>query len=185
MILPILLLFSCANHQATEPAPSGEVLQTTILADLLNKFVDDNFSMQNVAILAKTAYGMDFDREYQKILPRLITDDHALQVGTPGPYSQKVERDDRFFRHMLNGGKGTVILTEDSLIFRTKKERNKVFNFAMSYCQIKSIHNWRYFLWPNRIHIQRKGGGSYRLFTYKRKTLIRLTREKMATCATP
>ena len=98
------------------------------------------------------------------------------------PYSQKVERDDRFFRHMLNGGKGVVTLTEDSLIFKTKKARNKVFNFAMSYCQIRSIGNWNYFIWPNRIHIRRKSGGSFRLFTYKRKTIIRLARERMAKC---
>lgn len=39
--------------------------------------------MQNVASLARTAYGIDFDREYEKILPRLLTN-HTLRVEARG-----------------------------------------------------------------------------------------------------
>ena len=98
------------------------------------------------------------------------------------PYRQKVHRDDRYFSHWLRGGKGYVTLTDDSLIFKTDKKKNGVFNFALAYCEIKSIRTWYFFLCPNRIRIKVINDGSYRVFTYKRKNIIAITRGKMMAC---
>src|SRR5690242_17748629 len=97
-------------------------------------------------------------------------------------YSQKAQRDDKiWYFHFMRDRHGRVTLTEDSLVFTSRKVSTAFFNFAFAYCDIQSIRTWYAdMLIPNRIRIKTKNDGAVRLFTYKRRTLIRLTREKMA-----
>ena len=102
-------------------------------------------------------------------------------------YSQKAQRDDKlWYFHFMRDRHGRVTLTEDSLIFTSRKVSTSFFNFAFAYCDIQSIRTWYVDMFiPNRIRIKTKNAGAVRLFTDKRRTLIRLTREKMAACAAP
>ena len=97
-------------------------------------------------------------------------------------YSQKAKRDDKAFFHFLRSRKGFVILTTDSLIFRTKKASTGFYNFAFGYCELKSVRTWYGYLYPDRIRIRTKTGHCVRLFVYKRKKLLRLSHERMAVC---
>jgi hypothetical protein len=95
-------------------------------------------------------------------------------------YTQKVTRDDAMFVHPVSTLVGFVSLTSDSLIFTCKKKGVSRFNFSLPYTQIKSIDTFYRFLIPNRIEILTKDGESYRLFTYKKRNIIRITRERMS-----
>ena len=94
-------------------------------------------------------------------------------------YKQSVQRDDLFFIEMFSH-RGTILLTQDSLIFKIRRNRPSELNFSLAYGQIKSIKVFYGFLIPNRIKIKSIEGTSYRLFTYKKRKIIQLTREKMA-----
>lgn len=94
-------------------------------------------------------------------------------------YTQKVTRDDRMFEKPLSNKRGLLTLTNDSLIFQCKKAKLSEFNFSIPYTQIQYIKPLYTFLFPNRIKIRTKNGKSYRLFTYKKRHILRITREKM------
>ena len=100
-------------------------------------------------------------------------------------YRQKAQRDDRAFFHFLRSRKGFVVLTSDSLLFKSKSPRNAFYNFGFGYCELKSVRTWYGYLFPDRIRIKTKNAGAVRLFTYKRRKLIHLIRERMAACAKP
>lgn len=95
-------------------------------------------------------------------------------------YSQKVIRDDKVFKAPLKVKRGVLSLTKDSLIFRSERPENSRFNFSISYDQISYIRRPIGFLIPNRIKIHTIKGESYRLFTFKKREIIRITRERMA-----
>lgn len=95
-------------------------------------------------------------------------------------YSQKVIRDDAMFERPISTKVGFVSLTSDSLIFTCKKERLSRFNFSIPYTQIQAINTFYGFLIPNRIKIRTKDGESYRLFTYKKRNILRITKERMS-----
>jgi GRAM domain len=94
-------------------------------------------------------------------------------------YTQKVTRDDRMFEKTFSNKRGTLTLTNDSLIFKCKKEKLADFNFSIPYSDIRTIKAFYGFLYPNRIKIRTKHGEAYRLFTYKKKSILRITREKI------
>jgi len=77
---------------------------------------------------------------------------------------------------------GRIYLTNDSLVFKAKDIYNDVFNFSIAVCEIRYIRTYYNFIVPNRIRIMTKRTGSVRIFTYRRRKLIRLTRERMAAC---
>jgi hypothetical protein len=94
-------------------------------------------------------------------------------------YSQTVTRDDNFFATPFTVKRGTLLLTNDSLIFKSKKSKHSRFSFSIPYDQIKYIKHPYAFLIPNRIKIRTKNGETYRLFTYKKKHIIKITREHL------
>jgi hypothetical protein len=107
------------------------------------------------------------------------------QKGSTIIYSQRAERDDMFFVMPFYPRHGRVYITDDSIIFKAKDIYNDVFNFSLAICDIRYIRTYYNFIIPNRIRIMTKRTGSVRIFTYRRRTLIRLTRERMAACAIP
>lgn len=94
-------------------------------------------------------------------------------------YTQKVTRDDRMFEKPFSNKSGLLSLTNDSLIFQCKKENLAEFNFSIPYSDLLTIKSFYGFLYPNRIKIRTKSGKGYRLFTYKKRHILRITREKM------
>lgn len=94
-------------------------------------------------------------------------------------YSQKVTRECRISEKPFSNKRGVLLLTNDSLIFKYKKEKLSEFNFSVSYEDIRTIKPFYGFLYPNRIKIRAKSGEWYRLFTYKKRHILRITREKM------
>jgi len=70
-------------------------------------------------------------------------------------YSQTVTRDDNFFATPFTVKRGTLLLTNDSLIFKSKKSKHSRFSFSIPYDE------------------------TYRLFTYKKKHIIKITREHL------
>ncbi len=95
-------------------------------------------------------------------------------------YTQKVTRDDIFWKKPFAVVKGDLLVSDDSLIFNTSKTKYARFNFAVPYDQIRSIRPFYGFIIPNRIKVKLKNGESYRLFTYKKKEIIKRTRQKMS-----
>lgn len=94
-------------------------------------------------------------------------------------YTQRVTRDDIFWKNPFVVVKGDLIIRDDSLGFKSYKTKNAHFNFGISYNQIRSIRPFYGFIIPNRIKIKLKDGQSYQLFTYKKKEIITRTREKV------
>lgn len=94
-------------------------------------------------------------------------------------YAQRVTRDDTFWKKPFAVIKGDLLIRHDSLAFNTSKTKYARFNFVVPYDQIRSIRLFYGFIIPNRIKVKLKSGESYRLFTYKKKEIIRMTRQKM------
>ncbi len=94
-------------------------------------------------------------------------------------YTQKVTRDDRMFEKPFSNKRGVLTLTKDSLIFKCKKEKLADFNFSIPYTQVLTIKPFYGFLYPNRIKIRTKSGKAYRLFTYKKRHILRITSERI------
>jgi hypothetical protein len=94
-------------------------------------------------------------------------------------YRQKVLRDDRMFENMFKSKRGELILTSDSLRFICKDNTKSKFNFSIPYYDIESIKPYYGFLIPNRIKIKTYSGKKFRLFTYKKRMIIKKTRKKM------
>lgn len=65
------------------PISAVAILQTNVLADALNEFKQNRFSMQRVVFLMKKSYGINFDTEYEKLFSRLATD-HDQRVEARG-----------------------------------------------------------------------------------------------------
>jgi hypothetical protein len=87
-------------------------------------------------------------------------------------YEQKVARDDISIRQSLRGSGGAIYLWNDSVAFKANKEKNRRINFSVAYNDIKQVVRVNYLFFPNRILIRLKDGQKYRLFTYKRRTII-------------
>ncbi len=94
-------------------------------------------------------------------------------------YSQRVIRDDKMFVEPFSVKRGYLMLTNDSLVVVMQKAKKARFNFSVSYSVIKSIRPFYGFVFPNRIKIKTHTGESYRLFTYRKRSIIKLTRAKM------
>ncbi|NBP67819.1 MAG: hypothetical protein EBR30_07325 [Cytophagia bacterium] len=94
-------------------------------------------------------------------------------------YSQKVTRECRIFDKPFIVKRGVLQLTKDSLIFKCKKEKLAKYNFSILYSDIKTIRPFYGFLYPNRINIRTKHGEWYRLFTYKKRSILKITRERI------
>jgi hypothetical protein len=97
-------------------------------------------------------------------------------------YEQKVFRDDRMFKDIFRTKKGTLYLTDQQLEFKSHRPTHARFDFSIPYGQIKSIRTYYGFIIPipNRIKIKTISSERFRLFTYKRRKIIRITREQMA-----
>ena len=93
-------------------------------------------------------------------------------------YNQNVVRD-KVFSDMFRNKRGVLSLTENNFEFKSIKAEHEKFNFSIPYDQIKSIRPYYGFIIPNRIRIRTKKGETYRLFTYKKKNIIRITRERI------
>lgn len=96
-------------------------------------------------------------------------------------YEQKVKRDDLIKVEGFKSRRGLISLTEDSLRFIILDKRPTQLNFRLAYSEIKSINIFFGFLLPNRIKIKTWDGNSYRLFTYKKKEILRITKSKLKT----
>jgi hypothetical protein len=94
-------------------------------------------------------------------------------------YRQKVIRDDKVFVAPFKIKRGILSLTKDSVIFTTERPENSRFNFSVSYDQIRYIRRPIGFLIPNRIKIKTISGESYRLFTFKKRDIIKITRKQI------
>jgi|GEM_PF-4960052 hypothetical protein len=95
-------------------------------------------------------------------------------------FSQKVVRDDKMFEDVWRAKRGTLLLTNQKIEFKSKRPNHSRFDFSIPYSQIKSIRPFYGFVIPNRIKIKTETGATYRLFTYKKKKIIKITREQMA-----
>lgn len=87
-------------------------------------------------------------------------------------YEQRLSRADLSVSEAMNGTRGTIYLTNDSVTFKARKAGNERINFGLSYNQISSIRRVNPLLFPNRILIRLKDGEKYRLFTYRRRKII-------------
>jgi hypothetical protein len=94
-------------------------------------------------------------------------------------YKQKVARDDVPIRQAVGGTKGIIYLTSDSVIFRSRNERNIGINFNIGYTEIKKVKRINYLFFPNRILIKLKDEEKYRLFTYRRRTIVEEIRKRL------
>lgn len=95
-------------------------------------------------------------------------------------FSQKVVRDDKMFEDIFRAKRGTLLLTSQKMEFKSKRPSHSRFDFSIPYSQIKSISRFYGFVIPNRIKIKTETGETYRLFTYKKRKIIKITREQMA-----
>lgn len=94
-------------------------------------------------------------------------------------YEQKAKRDDLIKVEGFDNRKGVITLTEDSISFKIIEARPTQLNFSLAYSEVKSINVFYGFLIPNRIKIRTWDGESFRLFTYRKKHLIRQTRARL------
>lgn len=92
-------------------------------------------------------------------------------------YKQMVSRDDPIFRKMFAQRRGLLTISDSSVEFTSKKEKNSWLNFQVSYDKIRRIN--RVSLIPNIIKIKLKSGDSYLLFTYRGRKIIRYVRAKL------
>lgn len=90
-------------------------------------------------------------------------------------FSQKVRRDD-----IVPSRRGVLYLTSDSLIFKTLKPAAEKYNFAITYHELQSIRPFYGFIIPNQIKLYLKDGTSLRLLTYRKREIIKRTRQKMS-----
>jgi hypothetical protein len=104
----------------------------------------------------------------------------AFMVTDTILYEQKVFRDDRMFEDIFRSKVGILYLTDKKLEFKCKRPGHDRFNFSIPYGEIKSIRTFYGYVIPNRIKIRTTSGESFRLATYKRRKIIRITREQMA-----
>lgn len=88
-------------------------------------------------------------------------------------YKQKITRDDVSVGQAIRGSRGTIYLTEDSIIFKARKDVNRKINFRVTYNEIESVKRINPLFFPNRILIRLGNDEKYRLFTYKRRQLIK------------
>lgn len=92
-------------------------------------------------------------------------------------YEQNLSRDDKMFTKIFASRRGKLFLTSDSLIFISKKVKNNWLNFSLSYKQIAFIKRVSWI--SSFIKIKTKNGYTFRLFTYKRRNIIRITKERI------
>jgi hypothetical protein len=112
----------------------------------------------------------------------LISLNGLCQGASLGPviYSQKVRREDHLnFVEMFQNRRGIIFLTKDSISFVVKKKKNKKFNFSLPYSEIVSIRKGNTFIYPNIIKIKTTSGYKFKLFTFKRRNIIRVAGERM------
>jgi hypothetical protein len=95
-------------------------------------------------------------------------------------FSQKVVRDDKMFEDAFKTKRGILLLTSQKMEFKSKRPSHARFDFSIPYNEIQSIRTFYGFVIPNRIRIRTKAGQTYRLFTYKKRTIIKITRGQMA-----
>lgn len=95
-------------------------------------------------------------------------------------FSQKVVRDDKMFEDVFRAKRGTLFLTNQKMEFKSKRPSHSRFDFSIPYSQIKSIRRFYGFVIPNRIKIKTETGEAYRLFTYKKGKIIKITRKQIA-----
>ncbi|GIV37376.1 MAG: hypothetical protein KatS3mg032_1755 [Cyclobacteriaceae bacterium] len=91
-----------------------------------------------------------------------------------GIFSQKVRRDD-----VVPSRRGVLYLTSDLLIFKTLKPKAEKYNFSIAYHEIQSIRPFYGFIIPNQIRLYRKDETSLRLLSYRKKEIIKRTRQKI------
>lgn len=112
----------------------------------------------------------------------LVTTPCLKAYGNPTDsvlYSQKVLRDDRMFEDMFRAKRGMLFLTDTGIAFKSRRPNHSRFDFSIPYDQIKSIKTFYGFLIPNRIKIKTTTGEKYRLFTYRKRKIIKITRDQM------
>ena len=93
-------------------------------------------------------------------------------------HRQYVRRDDVSIGEGLKGTKGLLTLRQDSICFSVLDRNNETLDFMISYAEIAKIKRYRGMLLPNRIGIRTAENRTFRIFTYKRKTILNILRER-------
>ena len=113
------------------------------------------------------------------LMPLLITSIVSAQDEAGVIYKQKITREDVPIRQALRGSRGVIYLTNDSVVFKARKQSNREIDFRIAYHQIKSVKRVNPLFFPNRISIKLEENKKYRLYTYRRKQLIERIRNKL------
>ncbi len=96
------------------------------------------------------------------------------------PFEQTVRRDDVSIFQAFQGTKGVLKLGRDSVVFRAIKASASQINFALPYTQIAKVKRYKATLFSNRIGITTLDRKTYRIFTYRRKKILKLLKSRTA-----